>query len=56
MGLGINVYKEEFSLIATCEGKDGNRYQQWGKARIKLCQRKHTPNEWILLRNIYFQK
>ena len=33
-GLEINVYKEEFSLIATHEGKDGNHYQQWGKAKI----------------------
>jgi len=33
-GLEINVYKEEFSLIATHEGKDGNYYQQWGKAKI----------------------
>ena len=49
-GLEINVYKEDFSLIATCERKDGNRYQQWGKAKIgkDLYSDKDRPFKIIL--------
>ncbi len=42
-GFVLNEYKDEFSLIAAREGKNGSIFQQWGDLEVGKDKTKRLP-------------